>query len=153
MKNCVRIGRRAAAAIMAVGLLNLAGCSEDDLPREAVSGSVTLDGNPLNSGVITFVPNGPDIPSQGGAPVVDGKYSIPRAQGLVPGKYKVVISSGEGRPEKKVDTATDMPGMPPIPAKQAIPPQYNAASILEASVTAGGKNQFDFNLTRGPRGK
>jgi hypothetical protein len=141
------------AAIAALGLLNLAGCSGDNLPREAVSGSVTIDGNPLKSGAITFVPNGPDIPSQGGTPVVDGKYSIPRAQGLVPGKYKVVISSGEGTPEKKVDTATDMPGMPPIPAKQAIPPQYNAASILEATVTAGGKNQFDFNLTGGPRGK
>src|SRR5262249_36161251 len=108
MGNHGRLGCLVSRAFPTLGRLNPAGRSADNVPREAVSGSVSIDGNPLKSGAITFVPNGPDIPSQGGTPVVDGKYSIPRAQGLVPGKYKVVISSGEGTPEKKVDTATDM---------------------------------------------
>ncbi|MBX6312628.1 MAG: hypothetical protein IRY99_06865 [Isosphaeraceae bacterium] len=146
----------AAATVAALFLLvfHAAGCgSGDNLPREPVSGSVTLDGKPLKSGLITFVPTGPDIPTQGAAAIVEGEYSIPRAQGLVPGKYKVVVSSGGGTPEQKVDTVADMPGMPPVPAKEAIPPQYNANSILEANVTAGGKNEFDFSLTSSPGGK
>jgi hypothetical protein len=137
-----------AATFAALLVFNATGCGGgDNLPREAVSGSVAIEGKPLKSGVITFVPQGPDVPTQGSTTIVDGAYSIPRAQGLVPGKYKAVISSGEGSQEKKVDTVTDMPGMPPVPAKEAIPSQYSTESILEANVTAGGKNQFDFNLT------
>jgi hypothetical protein len=143
----------AATVIAALLAVQATGCGGDNLPREGVSGSVSVEGKPLKSGVITFVPNGPDIPTQGGASIVDGKYSIPRAQGLVPGKYKVVLSSGEGTPEKKVDTTNDMPGMPPVPAKEVIPPQYGANTVLEANVTAGGKNEFDFNVTAAPKGK
>jgi hypothetical protein len=143
----------AATVLAALLAIHAAGCGGDNLPREGVAGSVTVEGKPLKSGVITFVPSGPDVPTQGGAPVVDGKYSIPRAQGLVPGKYKVVLSSGEGTPEKKVDSANDMPGMPPVPAKEVIPPQYGANTVLEANVTAGGKNEFDFNVTSAPKRK
>jgi len=139
----------AATAIALLPGLGTTGCGGDSLPRQAVSGMVTLDEKPLKSGLVSFVPTVPDMPTQGGASIVDGKYSIPRSTGLVPGKYRVVVSSGEGSAEKKVDM-NEAPGMPPIPAKQAIPPTYNSASILEANVTDGGANQFDFNLTSGP---
>ncbi len=137
-------------------MFGVVGCGGDNLPREAISGTVTVDGKPLKAGVITFVPNAPDIPTQAGAAVVEGKYTIERAQGLVPGKYKVVVSSGggdEANAEKQVDHVTDMPGMPPVPAKETIPSTYGANSILEANVTAGGSNQFDFNLVAGAGGK
>jgi hypothetical protein len=143
----------ATTVVAALSVLTASGCGGDGLPRQGVSGSVSVDGKPLKSGSITFVPTEPDTPTQGGATVVDGSYSIPSAQGLVPGKYKVVLSSGEGTAEKKVDSTNDMPGMPPVPAKEVIPSQYGAQSVLEAGVTAGGKNQFDFNLTAGAQGK
>lgn len=110
---------------------------------------MTVDEKPLKSGQITFVPSQADVPTQGGASIVDGKYSISRSSGLVPGKYKVVVNSGEGSEEKKVDT-NEAPGMPPVPVKQAIPAKYNSESILEANVAAGSSNQFTFNLTLGP---
>jgi len=132
--------------IVSLAVSQMIGCGGDGLPRQAVSGSISLNGKPLKSGVVNFVPQSADMPTQSGAAVIEGKYSITRATGLVPGKYKVVISSGEGSAEKKVDTVSDLPGMAPHPAKEAIPPEYNNNSTLEANVTAGGSNVFEFNL-------
>jgi hypothetical protein len=130
------------------------GCGgSDNLPREAVSGSVSVDGTPVKMGVITFLPDSPDVPTQGGGTITEGKYSIPQSQGLVPGKYRIVITSPEDKPEVVRDKGfnNDMPGMAPIPAKQLIPPQYNDKSILTAEVRPGAANVFEFNLT-GSRG-
>jgi hypothetical protein len=138
------------AATLAFLAPSLIGCgSGDNLPREAISGSVAVDGKPLESGLITFQPDGADVATQSGASIVQGKYTIPRDQGLVPGKYKVTITAAGNTPEKQVDTATNnnMPGMPPIPAKEIIPSSYNSASLLTAEVKGGSKNEFNFNLT------
>lgn len=145
--------RTLGLGLVIASLAGLGGCGGgDNLPREAVSGMVTVEAKPLKSGLITFVPVDAATPTQGGATVLEGKYEIPKTVGLVPGKYKVVVSSGEGTPEKQVDKTNDMPGMPPVPAKEAIPAQYGANSILEATVTAGKDNRFDFNLVLGPGG-
>src|SRR4051794_10320669 len=61
----------APVAAVAASLLGLGGCGgTDGLPRQAVSGTVTVDGKPLKAGLITFMPSGPDIPTQGGATVL-----------------------------------------------------------------------------------
>jgi hypothetical protein len=135
-------------AIFAPSLF-LTGCGGgDNLPREEISGSVAVDGKPLDSGLITFQPDGSEA-TQSGASVVQGKYTIPRDQGLVPGKYTVTITAAGNTPEKQVDTLTNnnMPGMPPLPAKEVIPSSYNSQSLLSAQVKAGSKNEFNFNLT------
>jgi len=150
MRHSARLVSIPAAAVVALGLIGFAGCGggSDNLPREAVSGSVAVNGKPIKTGIITFLPSG-DTPTQGGSAITEGKYAIPREQGLVPGTYKVVVSSGEGTEEKKTDTNA-MPGMPPVPAKEAIPSDYNAKSLLTAEVKAGGKNVFEFNITSVP---
>ena len=155
MRILVRL-RPASSAVVACLQLNLGGCGESDgLPREAVSGTVSVEGKPLKTGLITFLPASPETTTQGGGPVVEGKYSMTRSQGIVPGKYKVIISSPEDTPEKFPDAGrnNDAPGMPPIPAKEVIPAQYNNKSLLTADVVEGGKNVFDFNLTAKPPGK
>ncbi|MBX6316313.1 MAG: hypothetical protein IRY99_25890, partial [Isosphaeraceae bacterium] len=74
--------------VAAVALAS-AGCSSqtDDLPREPVSGKVTLDGKPLATGMITFTPTGGTEPSRPETVVTaliqDGAYSLPRAQGPI----------------------------------------------------------------------
>jgi hypothetical protein len=141
----------ASTAILFFLLWSLAGCSSSDgLPREGVSGMVKVEGKPLKSGLISFFPSEPNTPTQGGSLVLEGKYTIPKDQGLVPGKYRVVITSPEDKPEVFVDKTNNAPGMPPIPAKEAIPKQYNTESLLTAEVTAGGKNVFEFNLVSTP---
>jgi hypothetical protein len=130
---------------MAAAVL-LAGCAgtEDDLPREAVHGTVKLNGEPLKQGRIQFQGTAP-----GSSGIVDGNYSIPKAEGLVPGKYQVLIygAAGESQP---APAKAEMPGDTPPPKKalkEPIPAKYNAQSKLTAEVTKGGPNQFDFDLT------
>jgi hypothetical protein len=155
MLNHARTGPIVFAALATFTLLtNLVGCgSTDSLPREPVSGSVSVEGKPLAKGLITFLPSDPNVPTQGGGVITDGEYSIPKDQGLVPGKYKVVISAPESNGQAIVDKTNDMPGMAPTLAKEAIPSQYNKDTRLTAEVTAGGKNVYEFKLTNAPAGK
>ena len=120
------------------------GCAApaDSLPRETISGTVKLDGKPLISGLIQFQPTSPGEATAGGAGITDGKYAITRAEGLVPGKYQVIITS------VAASTATPgaMPGDSPPPTKELIPTKYNTKTNLSAAVTKEGPNTFDFNL-------
>lgn len=129
-------------------VLFAAGCgdgSSDGLDRKTVYGKVTLDGVPLAKGVITLDPAEGQAGAVGaGGTIIDGAYSIDRAQGPTPGKYKVSIrSAGADAPQEKA-----APGMPPRkPAPDPIPKQYNAESTLTADVGSGGSTEANFALT------
>ena len=151
------------------GAFSLGGCGTawvDNLPRQAVSGKVTMDGAPLSNGTIMFSP-ATEGPTPALVPIDAGSYSIPKDRGLVPGTYKVsILTSGNAEPEEP----TEGPVEPPGPAAQArseaadkraraaslgksrgkdqlIPPQYNTATILTAEVKEGTPNTFHFDLT------
>lgn len=151
MRKHARSGSIAAAAAVALVLLNLVGCggSGDELPREAVSGMVKLDGAPVASGSISFQPDGPGVLTQGGAIIQGGAYSIDVKMGLVPGVYKVSIYAGEGVLEKKGGgSRSEAPEISTAVPKELIPAKYNNKSTLTAKVEADGKNVFNFDLTR-----
>ena len=62
------------------------GCGGDDeLPRQAVSGDVTLDGKPLEAGVIEFQPDASqaqgEFATAVGAVIQDGSYRFPGSKG------------------------------------------------------------------------
>ncbi len=131
--------RLLVAIVLAVAL---SGCGEvDELPRQEVSGTVTLDGKPLEQGVIQFQPTTPEQATAAGATIEAGAYSIARSEGPVPGKYKVTIfSSADDAPEE------EMPGgLSPLRTER-IPPEYNLNSTLTADVTEEGPNTFKFEL-------
>jgi hypothetical protein len=127
--------------------LGLSGCggSSDNLPREAVSGSVTMGGEPLAKGTIVFAPTSDKVATNATAEIVDGKYSIPRYEGLVPGSYKVAVSSLNQVAETK--PVRGLPGKIAPPAKNLIPAQYNTNTTLTKEVKAGETNTFDFELS------
>jgi hypothetical protein len=129
--------------VVVIGL-SAPGCSEssDELPREAVSGTVTLDGEPLASGTIQFSPAGAGAGVGGGSKIEDGQFSIPRATGLVPGDYQVSINSAGKRDETKPAVA----GRRAAFAKELIPAKYNAKSTLTAKVEKGGSYDLKFEL-------
>src|SRR5438105_3342184 len=82
--------------LLLAGLLLLAsGCGASG-SKKAVSGKVTFDGKPLEAGMIVFTPTDPNVKAVGGAPIVNGTYSIPGGEkGLEVGKYKVEITSSD----------------------------------------------------------
>jgi len=123
----------------------IAGCggATDELPRQAVSGKVTLDGKPLDSARITFLPTGAGEVTPSGGEIHGGAYSIRREDGPTPGSYLVRITTINTT--SKTDPNA-MPGDPPPVPKETIPPQYNVKSTLKASVTKEGPNTHDFEL-------
>jgi hypothetical protein len=128
------------------------GCSppaEDNLPREAITGTVTFDGGPLARGTIQFRPATQAEATASGAMIDDGRFAIPRDQGLVPGKYKVQIDSREDAAAPLA--GGELPGAIPVAKKKPaalIPPRYNTRTELTAEVKSGGPNEFTFDLKK-----
>ena len=126
--------------------LPVAGCGPGNpLGREALSGTVTLDGEPLATGSIEFAPLEPGGVSSGET-ISGGRYDIGEIKGLPPGKYRVRIyssvkSTAPPTPEEAALPELHRPGV------ERIAPRFNAASELVAEVTAEGPNRFDFQVS------
>jgi len=122
----------------------LVGCG-GDTGRASVSGTVTLDGEPVKNGAITLVAlTGDEGPT--GADIVDGYYRIRKTQGPVAGRFRVEIRWPK-------PTGKRIPVMDGIPDSgmrdelaEAIPVKYNKESVLEIEIQKG-KIQRDFELT------
>src|SRR5262249_47401336 len=135
-----------------LALIALAACGGGDgLPREPVSGSITVDDEPLPLGSITFNPLS-DQGVQSGGVISAGKYAIPREQGPTPGKYRVQISSAStGAFSADQEARWGLPAQvssPPPKRRDRIPPEYNAASPVEVEVKAGAENASPFAIAR-----
>jgi len=146
MPTISKLGRRLAAPLFC---LALAGCSAstdpvDTLPRKGVTGTVTLDGQPLAQGKIVFDPaaGGQGPGGAATADIADGKYTIEKALGPVPGKYKVSISS---RPSIKFGPGQE-PGTRPKLDPEKVPAKYNTESTLTHEITDQSTNTADFDL-------
>lgn len=124
----------------------LAGCSDPHDGRVAVSGTITLEGQPLSDATITFEP----IDGQGsssGSAVVNGEYKIERKSGLKPGQYRVVITAGDGTTPANEEEAGG-PGGSNIVSVDRIPAEYNERSQQQVEVKADGPNKFDFAIPK-----
>jgi hypothetical protein len=125
-----------------------AGCSGDDLPRQPVTGFVTIDGEPLSSAAISFYPNLLKDPNQrviGGAMIERGYFSIPRREGLVPGRYDVSINAGKSHQKNR--QIRKEPGNDQAIEKERIPAKYNAKTQLSVEITSAAIKEITFHLT------
>ena len=126
-----------------VGLFTAAtvtGCGPgNELGRVPISGTVNLDGAPLDSGTISFDPVD-EKGTKAGATVTDGKFQIPLERGLPPGKYTVRLFSAAGG-----GPADSMPGESTV-QKERIPPAWNTSSKEQIDVKAEGDNVFSFDV-------
>jgi hypothetical protein len=138
-----------AGWILSLSMAVLApGCSSGDgLPREPISGTVTLDGEPLSEGAIQFSPAGTapsGVAVSAGAVIAGGRFSIASEHGLVPGTYKVGVNAAD---RGSAQTGPAGPGGKSIVRpKELIPNKYNAQTTLIAEVKKGGPNDFRFEL-------
>jgi len=126
------------AVVVSVGLLGCGGGPKG--PKTAqVSGTVTLDGAPLDEGSINFIPeDGTGAPA--GTKIVKGSYSV-----AVPlGSKRVEI-----RAPKVVGQKVAYEGDPNSPKidliEERVPHRYNATTELKTVVT-DGTNKADFPL-------
>lgn len=139
-----RMGKRALVSLIGLGILIvLTGCGDaNPLGRKAISGKVTLDGTPLESGSILFEPLA-DEGVGSGAVITGGTFSIPAAKGLPPGEYSVrMYASGEG--SVPAPDSEDGPGAIAPAPPELIPPGWNTRSEQTITVTEDGENQFTF---------
>ena len=138
---------RPALPTLVVAMLCVAGCgSGDGLDRQTISGTVTLDGKPLTTGVVRLDPTSVSAGTQVSAMISDGKYSLGKDVGPVPGIYKVQISSAEDT--KFTLPAGKTPGEVATPiAKELVPAKYNVKSDLTMTVKAGQNEAINFTLT------
>ena len=139
-------------AVLTAAAAACAGCNRSG--RLPVSGTVTVDGQPLASGDIAFAPASPGPGNSAGAAIERGKYSISAEQGLLPGDYKVSIHAFRGTGKKNWDGMGD-PTAPESQKKyveqleQYIPPRYNDSTELTASIRPGKANSLNFDLQIG----
>jgi hypothetical protein len=126
-------------------LLAVAGCGSGGPPRLRVAGAVTLDGQPLADGAISFMPTGKGVAA--GATIAGGRYVVDGARGPTPGEYRVEIraSSPSGKQVKDSFGQASIAEMESI-----IPDRYNDKTTLRAEITAAGPNQFDYSLSTSP---
>ncbi len=140
-------GRLWTLGLVLVCLVVTAGCPKPN-PRKEVSGKITLKGAPLDQGVIEFHPlyeGTAELPaSMEAAVIANGDYKILAEQGLVPGKYKVLITSGDSINPSNPDGIPEPSGN--FVSKDRIPPEFNSESKVEVEVTQAGPNVFNFDV-------
>ena len=114
-----------------------------------VTGTVTLNGSPLDGGSIRFSSLDAGKKYSSGAMIQNGQYQVPQSHGLPPGRYHVEISAPDANSRPVMVSAT--PGGPAIPvAPNRIPPEYNRDSKQTVEVTADGDNHFEFAIAGKP---
>lgn len=138
------MGTRIASVVL-LGVATLV-CGCGDKKRASVSGTVQLDGKPIEEGSIQFVPSDPNAGPTSGASIRDGKYEISADKGATIGSNKVVIHANR-KTGKQVPNAAE-PGKMRDAVEEAIPAEYNSKSTLTADIKPG-HNSHDFTLKSG----
>jgi hypothetical protein len=145
------VGRFRSAVLVCAAVFLPVGCSgsSDGLPREPISGTVTFDGQTLANGSISFIPSGGPAgqgdATPGGGTITNGKFSIDRESGLVPGTYNVAIYASERSARTRPAQVGAAPKASELP-KELIPAKFNANTELKTEITKGGGNVLTFTL-------
>ena len=128
-----------------LSLSGLYGC----VPRSdrlEVSGTVKLNGTPLDVGSIRLTSVGTEKLVASGAVIENGEFRVPRSKGLPPGTYAVEISAPDTKGPPVVHrSAPGEPALPPT-AVERIPPEYNSQSKHTIEVSADSENHFEFDI-------
>lgn len=128
----------------ALMLVSAQGCGGGEAVHEVeVTGKITIDGEPIDQGSISFVA-ADGVARTGGGVIKDGKY-IAR---VAPGEKKVMVLGN-----KVVGTEPLYKGVPDSPTREKLetvtPPAYNAAHQTPLTATITDQPQsIDFELSK-----
>ncbi len=133
----MKIARKWSWLVGALGVACIAGCGRGDLPVLApVTGKVTMDGKPLASVAVEFIPEKGGKPGRG-LTDTNGIYELvydKNIKGAQVGMNKVSVSTFWAE------------GEPPAGETESIPPKYNSQTTLQKEVKKG-RNTIDIELT------
>jgi hypothetical protein len=125
------------AALISACLMGCGGGAPDDLPElVSVTGTVTMDGAPVEGAQVVFEPE--KGPAASGMTNATGKFELYTGSGhagAVPGIHMVRISKMEG------DAGSEL-----------IPARYNINSEMARNVDAPGPNEIKIELSSKPGG-
>ncbi|MEZ6062152.1 MAG: hypothetical protein R3C19_17575 [Planctomycetaceae bacterium] len=141
----------------AVALIGISGCgSSVEIPRTVpVKGKVTYKDQPLADAEVAFVSklDNKDVLAARGMTNSAGEFSLTtyidpqhEVSGATPGDYVVTVNKSETMSTEQ--TMKMFKENPMMEFKKLVPDEYTLKdkSPLEASVTVGGENTFDFTL-------
>lgn len=117
--------------LFSLALLFIAGCGSNTKP---VTGTVTLDGKPLEGASVVFAPSEGGRTNSVATTDSSGAYALQytsKEAGAMVGDYKVLIFKPKATDKGEVET---------------LPRKYNEESTLTATVTNDGENSFNFDL-------
>lgn len=147
VRGCVLLGVLAAMAAVT-------GCGKSD-GLVPVSGTVTLDGSPLEKAVVTFHPQaGAKGNGSGATTDAAGKFTLMSPQGkkgILPGEYAVTVSRRELTPKAEKMVAEmqaqgQAPALTDSDSKEALPLPYTKPETSPLKQSVGAKGAADVTL-------
>lgn len=124
-------------------LLVLTGCAAKPTPVAVATGEVTIDGEAVDGGIISFIDAATDQPAAGAA-VAGGRYILYPESQLPPGDYRIEIRWSKSTGEKVKEPVY---GHSPFVFAEVIPAKYNSESVLRVELVEG-HNEVDFRLEK-----
>ena len=110
--------------------------------RYPLSGTVRVNGQPLDMGAISFIPSDHKQQRVSGGPISNGVYSVEELSGANAGPYRVEIHWYKRTGRKVPDPVT---GDLYEERKEGLPKRYHQESELTAEVSPD-RTSFDFDL-------
>jgi hypothetical protein len=121
--------------------VTVAGCNSN-ADRGTVHGAVTLNGEPLKTGIIRFVPvDGQSATADG--PITDGEFNVE----VPPGEKRVEISAPKVVGQTKMIETSQSPAVDIV--EELLPARYNVQSELRITVSPGTQEEvFELRSAR-----
>ena len=142
-KRPMRSGHRCRWPTYAMLVIACLGCGSSD-GRMAVKGNVMLEGVPLETGEIVFLPTGSTQGPVAAGEIKNGEFLIPAAKGPVAGTYRVEITA-DRKTGKKIQADESSSELVDQYA-QYLPARYNDLSELTAEIQPRGEPlQFELS--------
>ncbi|WP_372721480.1 hypothetical protein [Novipirellula sp.] len=135
--------------MLSLSLVPNSGCSTPSNPdgRENVSGTITLNGSPLDGMAgIVFSPTVVGSNGGGQGQISNGQYALTGANGVKPGTYIVRITASvdfDKKTGKQADNTIQFGSEVPV---DVVPPEFNQQSTIEFEVVSGAGNVFDYDI-------
>lgn len=134
--------RRTALGLLLVVSLVSAGCGGDGLERAPITGIVTVEGTPLASALVQFLPQ-PGTPGEGalGSSNAEGRFEVISSRdeddGIPPGEYVVRVSRLMDADGSTIPVEAPQADFPD--AVESVPAPYSTInSPIKIQITAEG---------------